>query len=278
MKKLVGVTFLSTVLVLGACGNSDSGDEAATETEENQVLTVGATNVPHAEILEFVAPVLAEEGIELEIETYNDYIIPNMALSDGDIDANYFQHIPFFEAQVEENDFDFVNAGAIHIEPLGAYSQRHTNLSDLPDGATILASSSVADHGRVLGILQEAGLIKVDESVDLVDASFDDIVENERDLQFEYEYDAALLTTLYQQDEGDVIFINSNFAVDQDLSPLDDAIALESSSSPYANIVAVRSEDAEDERIVKLVEVLRSEETQDFILEQWDGAVVPVSE
>ncbi|MDZ7834941.1 MAG: MetQ/NlpA family ABC transporter substrate-binding protein [Alkalibacterium sp.] len=242
-------------------------------TEESETLTVGATNVPHAEILEFVQPILEEEGIDLEIETYNDYVIPNLALSDGDLDANYFQHVPYFEAQVEENDYDFVNAGGIHIEPLGAYSNRHDDLSELPEGATILTSNSALITAVLLSVLSEAGLIEVDESVDLVDATFDDIVTNDLNLEFEYEYDAALLPTLYAEDEGDVFFINSNFAVDQGISPIEDSIALESSSSPYANIIAVRSEDASDERIERLVEVLRSEETQNFILETWDGAV-----
>ncbi|GAA0474921.1 MetQ/NlpA family ABC transporter substrate-binding protein [Alkalibacterium sp. s-m-22] len=292
MKKAIRLGLLSSAFLLAACGNGNgdtagdspdpaegNGNETTEETiEESQVLRVGATNVPHAEILEFIQPTLAEEGIELEIETYNDYIIPNLALSDGDIDANYFQHVPYFETQVEENDYDFANAGGIHIEPLGAYSNRHDSLEDLPEGATILASSSVADHGRILGILQDAGLITVDDSIDLIDASFDDIVENERNLQFEYEYDAALMTTLYAQDEGDVFFINSNFAVDQDISPVEEAIALESSSSPYANIIAVRSEDEDSELIARLVEVLRAEETQEFILDTWDGAVIPVDE
>lgn len=276
MKKIKGLVILSSALLLAACGNGE--DSAVEPSEETQTLTVGASNVPHAEILEFVSPLLAEEGIELEVETYNDYIIPNLALSDGDLDANYFQHVPYFESQVEENDYDFANAGGIHIEPLGAYSNKYDDLSDLPEGATILTSSSVSDHGRVLGILVDAGLVTVDDSVDLVDATFDDVVENDLNLQFEYEYDAALLPTLYTQDEGDVFFINSNFAVDNGISPVDDSIALESTSSPYANIIAVRSEDEEDERIAKLVEILRSEETQNFILETWEGAVVPVDE
>ncbi|OJF93756.1 MetQ/NlpA family ABC transporter substrate-binding protein [Alkalibacterium sp. 20] len=273
MNKIKGLVILSSALLLAACGN---GEEES--VEESQTLTVGATNVPHAEILEFAKPLLAEEGIELTIETYNDYVIPNLALSDGDLDANYFQHVPYFEGQVAENDYDFVNAGGIHLEPLGAYSNRYDDLSDLPEGATVLTSNSVADHGRVLSVLVDAGLIEVDDSIELVDASFDDITANDLDLQFEYEYDAALLPTLYAEDEGDLFFINSNFAVDQGISPVDDAIALENTSSPYANIIAVRSEDENDERIAKLVEVLRSEETQDFILETWDGAVLPVDE
>ncbi len=277
-----GTALLSTGLLLAACGNGEdtANEEAATNdaSTEETTLTVGASNTPHAEILEFVAPALAEEGITLEIERYSDYVIPNVALDEGDLDANYFQHVPFFEEAVETNDYDFENAGNIHLEPIGAYSLRHESLEDLPEGATILASNSVPDHGRVLSILEEAGLITVEEGVDLTTASFDDIAENPLNLEFEYEYDPALMATLLEQDEGDVVFINSNFAVDHDLNPLEDSIAIESTSSPYANLVAVRSEDANNEAIQRLVEELRAEATQEFILETWNGAVVPVTE
>lgn len=280
-KWIKGTAILGTGFLLAACGN-DQESEIDTGTDEDTVeettLRIGASNVPHAEILEFVAPTLEEEGIILEIERYNDYVIPNVALEEGDIDANYFQHGPFFEDAVAENDYDFVNAGGIHIEPIAAYSARHESLEDLPEGARILVSSNAPDYGRVLAILEEAGVITVENGVDLTTASFDDIAENPLDLQFEYEYDPALMPTLLENDEGDVVFINSNFAVDHDLRPLEDSIAVESSSSPYSNIIAVRSEDAENPAILRLVEVLRSEETQDFILETWDGSVVPVTE
>lgn len=283
-KWVKGTALLGTALLLAACGTDEGTEEGSDtasqneETTEETTLVVGASNTPHAEILEFVAPTLEEEGITLEIEPYSDYVIPNVALEEGDLDANYFQHGPFFEDAVAENDYDFVNLGGIHIEPIGAFSQRHDSLEDLPENATVLVSSSVPDHGRVLAILQEAGLITVEEGVDLTTATFDDIAENPLNLQFEYEYDPALMPTLLEQDEGDVVFINSNFAVDHDLNPLEDSIAIESSSSPYSNIVAARSEDAENPAIQRLVEELLSEETQQFILDEWGGSVVPVTE
>lgn len=273
-----GTALLGTGLLLAACGNGSESEEASSaEGSTETTLTVGASNVPHAEILEFVVPILAEEGINLEIERYSDYVIPNVALSEGDLDANYFQHGPYFEDAIAENDYDFVNAGNIHIEPIAGYSQRHESLEDLPEGATIITSNSVPDHGRILAILEEAGLITVEEGVDLTTASFDDVAENPLNLEFDYEYDPAITPTLFEQDEGDVIFINSNFAVDHDLHPLDDSIAVETSTA-YANLVAVRSEDAENEAIARLVEVLLSEDTQNFILETWDGSVVPVTQ
>ncbi len=274
-----GISLVGVGLLLAACGNEGATDTAedAKETEETTI-RVGASNVPHAEIIEHVIPTLEEEGITVEIERYNDYVIPNVALEEGDIDANYFQHEPFFEDAVAENNYDFVNAGSIHLEPIGAFSQRHENLEDLPEDATILVSSNAPDYGRVLAILQDAGLLTVEEDVDLTTASFDDIAENPLNLQFEYEYDPALMPKLLEQDEGDVVFINSNFAVDHDLNPLEDAIAIEKSSSPYGNVVAIRSEDEDNPAITRLIEVLKSEETQEFILDTWDGAVVPVTE
>lgn len=278
MKKSVFIKSLATVgaaLLLAACGNGGNSEEGASE---DTTIRIGASNTPHAEILEFAAPILEEEGYTLDITTYNDYVVPNVALEEGDLDANYFQHVPFFEAAVAENDYDFVNAGGIHLEPIGLFSQDYASLEELPDGATVLVSSNQPDWGRIIGIFQEAGLVSVDEGTDLTTATFDDITENPKNLKFEYENDPALMPTLYQQGEGDVVAINSNFAVDQGLDPLEDSIALESESSPYANIIAVRSEDAENPGILKLVEVLRSQEVQDYILETWDGAVVPVSE
>ncbi|MCM3513343.1 MetQ/NlpA family ABC transporter substrate-binding protein [Carnobacterium inhibens] len=279
MKKKTILSALATagvIVTLAACGNGN--EESNGSNAEDTTIKIGASNVPHAEILEFVQPILEEEGITLDITTYNDYVIPNVALDEGEIDANYFQHIPFFDAAVEENGYDFVNAGSIHIEPLAIFSQRYESLEDVEDGATVLVSNNQADWGRVIGIFQEAGLVTVKDGVDLTTATFEDIDENPKNLVFEYENDPALMTTLYQQDEAELIAINSNFAVDQDISPIDDSVAIESTSSPYANIIAVRSEDAEDPAILKLVETLKSKEVQDFILEEWDGAVVPVTE
>ncbi|MGE7366309.1 MetQ/NlpA family ABC transporter substrate-binding protein [Desemzia incerta] len=281
MKKSIFIKSLATVgaaLLLAACGNSENAGDTSDGNTEETTIKIGASNTPHAEILEFAAPILEEEGVTLDISTYNDYVVPNVALDEGDLDANYFQHVPFFEAAVAENDYDFVNAGGIHLEPIGLFSQEYTDLSELPDGATILVSSNQPDWGRIIAIFQEAGLVSVDEGTDLTTATFDDITENPKNLVFEYENDPALMPTLYTQGEGDIVAINSNFAVDQGLNPLEDSIALESESSPYANIIAVRSEDKDNEAITKLVEVLRSQEVQDYILETWDGAVVPVTE
>ncbi|MFB4163176.1 MetQ/NlpA family ABC transporter substrate-binding protein [Alteribacillus sp. JSM 102045] len=273
---------LTLILLLAACGGgeapgeSDNNGEDAGE-EENTELTVGASNVPHAEILEFASEKLAEEGIDLNIETFNDYIVPNQALAEGEIDANYFQHIPYFESQIEENDYDFENAGGVHIEPIGVYSQEYDSLDDLPEGAEIIMSSSVADHGRILMMLEEEGLITLKEGSG-INATIEDIEENPKDLNFRDDVEAATLPQAYQNGEGDAVLINSNYALDAGLSPREDAIAMEDEeNNPYVNIIAVRSGDEEKEEIQILLEVLHSDEVAQFIEEEYDGAVVPAT-
>ncbi|SDJ01304.1 MetQ/NlpA family ABC transporter substrate-binding protein [Natribacillus halophilus] len=280
---------LSTVLV--ACGaDEDAGDEEtadengeetdAADDEEPSELVVGATNVPHAEILEFADDLLAEEGIDLEIETFNDYALPNQALDNEDVDANFFQHRPFLADQLEEfEEYDIVEVSGVHIEPIGVYSQDYDSLDELPEEATILMSDSVADHGRVLTMFEEEGLIELAEG-EGVEATIDDIEENPQNFQFEPEYEAAILPQAYENNEGDAVLINSNFAIDHGLSPLEDSIESESADAdnPYVNIIAVNSEDEDDEDVATLVDVLQSDEVHDFMEEEYEGAVVPVEE
>ncbi|MGE6754297.1 MetQ/NlpA family ABC transporter substrate-binding protein [Rossellomorea sp. NPDC071047] len=273
MKKWVaGVIAATSIFGLAACG-SDSGSG-----KDEKELVVGASNIPHAEILEKVKPVLEEKGIDLQIETYQDYILPNKDLDNGDIDANYFQTTPYMDLQMKENEYDFVNAGGIHIEPIGVYSKKYKSLEELPEGATILMSNSVSDHGRILTLLEKKGLITLKDGVENTQAQLEDIKENPRNLQFDYEYEAALLPQMYENEEGDAVVINSNYAIDAGLKPLEDSIAIEDSNSPYVNVIAVNKGDESKEEVKALVEALRSKEIQDFINEEWDGAVVPVSE
>lgn len=272
MKKFVAGILLSvSAITLAACG-----DSGAVDSGDSKELKVGASNVPHAEILEQAKPLLEEQGIDLVIETYQDYILPNKNLESGDLDANYFQHIPYLESQIADNGYNFVNAGGIHIEPIGVYSKKYKSLEELPEGATILISNSVADHGRVLSMLEAEGLIKLADDVDKTKAEVKDIVENSKNLEFDAAYEAALLVQLYENDEGDAVLINSNYAIDAGISPLEDSIAIEKTDSPYVNIIAVQSGDEDNKEIKALVEVLKSKKIQDFISEKWDGSVVPV--
>lgn len=276
MKKIFGIaTTLLLTAALAACGtgsNSGSSDSSAAEGESTK-LVIGASVTPHAEILEQAKPLLAEEGIDLEIKTFDDYVLPNKALENGDIDANYFQHIPYLNKQIADNGYDFVNAGAIHIEPMGLYSKRISDISELEDGATVLTSTSESDWGRILTILQDADLITLKDGVDTETATFDDIAENPKNLEFKHDVDPSLLATAYQNDEADLIAINANFAFGIDLNPADDAVLLEADNSPYVNVIAVRSGDEDSDKIKKLIEVLHSDEIKDFVEEQWQGSV-----
>jgi len=277
MKKILG--FATTVLLtaaLAACGTgsiSSSSDSTTASSGENTKLVVGASVTPHAEILEQAKPLLAEEGIDLEIQTFDDYILPNKALENGDIDANYFQHIPYLNKQIADNGYDFVNAGAIHIEPMGLYSQRIDDIADLEDGATVITSNSESDWGRILTILQDADLITLKDGVDTETATFDDIAENPKNLEFKHDIDPSLLATAYQNDEADLVAINANFAFGIDLNPVDDSVLLEADNSPYVNVIAVRKGDENTDKIKKLVEVLHSDEIKDFVDQEWQGSV-----
>ena len=284
MKKLLAGLFLSVlVLALAACGagNKDeagSGDktEGSADTAENVTLKIGASNTPHAVILEKAKPILEKEGIDLEIEPYQDYVLPNQDLDSGEIEANYFQHIPYLEQQIKDNGYDFVNAGGVHIEPIGIYSKKYKSLEELPKGATILLSNSVADHGRMLSLLEAKGLIKLKDGIDKTAAEIKDIVENPKDFKFDANTAPELLVQMFENEEGDAVLINSNYAIDNGLNPIEDAIELEDKESPYVNIIAVRAGDENKPEIKKLLEVLKSKEIQDFIVKEWKGSVVPV--
>ncbi|MDG5471744.1 MetQ/NlpA family ABC transporter substrate-binding protein [Jeotgalibacillus sp. ET6] len=281
MKKWVTGTFAAaSIFALTACGSDNSaGEIEESEDGEPVELIVGASNVPHAEILEQAQPLLEEEGVDLVIETYQDYVLPNQDLDAGEIHANYFQHVPYLESQNadEELGYDLANAGGIHIEPIGVYSQKYDSLDELPDGAEIIMSNSVADHGRILTMLEAEGLIKLDPEVDKTVAEISDVQENPKNLEFVADVEASLLVQLYENEEGDAVLINSNYAIDAGLNPIEDSIAREDEDSPYVNVIAVNSGDEDNEAVQKLVEVLTSEEIQDFILEEWEGSVVPVS-
>ncbi|MDQ0219678.1 MetQ/NlpA family ABC transporter substrate-binding protein [Peribacillus cavernae] len=279
MKKLVSFALLLVVsIVLAACGTDNSNSNGAGDKEEPKKLVIGASNVPHAEILEEALPLLEKKGIELEIKPFQDYVLPNKALDEKELDANYFQHIPYLESQKKEHGYDFVNAGGIHIEPIGIYSKKHKKLEELPKGATIIMSSSVADHGRALSMLEANGLITLKEGIDKTTATVKDVAENKKNLKFKTDIEASLLTQVYENNEGDAVLINSNYAIDAGLNPVKDSIAIEDSNSPYVNVIAVRKGDENKEEIKALVETLRSKEIQDFIKKEYKGAVVPVSE
>lgn len=276
MKKFFGAVFVfSLILVLAACGSGSSDKKSS--SSDSKELIVGASNTPHAQILEQAKPILEKKGIKLKIVKYTDYVMPNKALDEGELDANYFQHKPYLELEEKEKGYKFADVGAIHIEPMGIYSKKVKDLKDLKDGAQILLSNSKSDWPRVIGIFVDEGLLTLKDGVKAQDATFDDIKDNPKNLKFKYDLDPAYLMTAYNNEEGDAVAINSNFVVDQGLNPTKDAIAIESKDSPYANIVVTKEENKDNKNVKKLVEVLHSKEIQDWITKEWGGAVVPVN-
>lgn len=274
LNKLTGLTSLvaASIITFSALSGSVSA-------QDEVVIKIGASPAPHAEILEEAADILAEEGIILDISIINDYVTPNRLLYEEELDANFFQHIPFLDIENDTHEYDLVNLGPVHIEPIAVYSNDYESLEDLPEGATILVSNNVADEGRILSFFVNAGLLEIDESVeDIVDATFDDITENPNNFDIDNNSAPELLVNLFEYNEGDAVIINSNFAIDGDLNPLEDSIAIEDGDSPYVNVIAVRSGDENREELLRLLEVLQSEEIQNFITETYDGAVIPVTE
>ncbi len=268
MKKLLkGLLGLSLVVFFSACSSD----------KEEAKLTVSATLDPHSKILEFAAPILAEEGIELEIVVLDNYYIFNQALNDGEVDANFFQHVPFYNEEVEANGYDIVNIGGVHIEPFGFYSKNITDVEDLDDGAEIIISNSVGDHGRILSILADAGVIELKDGVDAITATTGDIVSNPKNVTFT-EVNPELLITTYEEGEGDLVAINGNYAIQAGLNPTKDAVILEQADqdNPYVNIVVVQAGRENDEEIKALIRVLQSDEVKEYIEETYsDGSVIP---
>ncbi|SFC28372.1 D-methionine transport system substrate-binding protein [Bacillus sp. OV322] len=274
-KKWFAAFAASAALALGltACGTSDSGKSSS----DDKKLIVGASNIPHAKILEQAKPLLKKKGVDLEIKVFQDYILPNKALDNKEIDANYFQHIPYMESQMKDQGYKFENAGGIHIEPIGIYSKKYKKLQDLPKGGTIIMRDAVADEGRILSIFQQNGLIKLKPGVKKTDATIKDIVENPKKLKFQPNIEAGLLPQVYKKNQGDAVVINANYALDAGLDPVHDPIAVESGKdNPYVNIITVRKGDKNKKDIKTLVEVLHSKKIQDYITKTYKGAVLPV--
>lgn len=278
MKKFITALLALVVLTLAACGSSDDDKKDADKEGEVQTIKVGATSTPHAEVLEEAKPLLKDEGIELEIVDYQDYVLPNDDLASGDLDANYFQHIPYLEQTIKDNDYDLINIGNIHIEPMGVYSQDIKSIDDIKDGTEVVMSRSISDHGRILTLFESQGLIELDSDVDKDAAEVEDIVKNDKNLEFKAEVDPAFLPEIYETEKDVLVAINTNYAIEAGLQPMEDAIFIEGDDSPYVNIIAAREEDKDNDALKKLVEVLHNEEIQDFIKKEYDGAVVPVTE
>lgn len=271
----IAVLLLSVALLgaLTACGAEEpDADEASGEPT---VITVGASPTPHAEILEQVKDILAEDGYELEVVEYTDYVLPNTDLDAGELDANYFQHQPYLTDFNDENGTDIVSAASIHFEPLGLYRGKTSSLDDLSDGAKIAVPNDTTNEARALLLLQAEGLITLKDGSGL-SATVKDIVENPKNIEFVEVEAAAAPATLA---EVDFAVINGNYALSAGLSA-DDVVASEAADSEaaetYANIVAVRAGTENDAAIKALIKALTSEKVRAFIESEYEGGVVTV--
>lgn len=291
MKKLLALT-LALVLCLGlaACGggtstdtdtNADTSSDADTNGDaaangETITLTVGATPNPHAEILAQVKDDLAAEGIDLVVKEYSDYVVPNTAVEEGDLDANYFQHTPYMEKFNEENGTHLVSVGKVHYEPMGIYPGLTKTLEELPDDATIAVPNDATNEARALQLLAAQGLIELKEDAGL-NATPNDITSNPKNLQFK-ELEAAMLPQTAS--EVDLSVINSNFAMEGGMNPATDSLASEDADSEaaqtFANIIAVKEGHENDPAIQALVKALQSDKVKEYIEKTYSGAVVAV--
>ena len=270
-KKLltVSLTAALTIAALTANGVIVSADA------EKGTIKVAASATPHAEILEEAKPILEEEGWELDVTVFDDYVQPNLVVESGDFDANYFQHIPYLDNFNEEQGTHLVNAGGIHYEPFGIYPGTKEKLGDLEEGDTIAVPNDTTNEARALLLLQENGVITLKDGAGL-EATVKDIEENPKNIKIE-ELEAAQVSRV--KDEVAFVVLNGNYALQAGYSVSKDSIAHETSDSEaaktYVNIIAVKEGNEDSEAIKALVDVLKSDEIKDFINEKYDGAVVP---
>ena len=275
-KKSIVSIILSGILAVSlvGCGGAATTSSSSSAKGDDKVIKVGVSPEPHKKILDAAVPVLEKEGYKVEITEFNDYVLPNTALSEGELDANYFQHTPYLNEQNESRHLNLVSAGAIHLEPMGLYSKKIKSLDEIKDGATIAVPNDPSNEARALRLLAANKLIELKDG-ELVTPA--DITSNPKNIQFT-ELEAAAVPR--SVDDVDAAVINSNYAIPAGFNPTKDSIVIEDKDSeaakPYANIVAVRSGDENSEKIKALVKALQSEEVKKFINKEYDGAVIPV--
>lgn len=244
---------------------------AAAAPAAAEKLIVGATQVPHAEILEVVKPVLARQGVELDIKVFSDYVQPNLQLADKELDANFFQHQPYLDTFNKDRGTHLVGVGLVHVEPFGGYSRRVKNVAELKQGATVAIPNDPSNSGRALLLLQKQGLLKLKDASSITATPLD-VAENPRKLQFR-ELEAAILPRALG--DVDLALINTNYALEAGLVPTRDALFIEGADSPYANLVVAREDNRNAPAVRKLVEALHTDAVKQFIVEKYKGAVVP---
>jgi len=269
-KFLLGLAGLTLAAALVGCGTKeDSKEDQGKAIDENKIV-VGVTSGPHELIAEVAAKVAKEKGLEVELKSFSDYVLPNTSLAEGDLDANSYQHEPFLDTFNKDHDTDLVPVGKTILNPMGVYSEKYKSFEEIPDGATFGLPNDPTNGARALFVLQEAGYIKLKEGTGLT-ASIRDVEENKKNLKF-IELEAAQIPK--QLSEVDVAAINTNFALEAGINPKKDSILLESTDSPYVNYIVVRAENENDPTIKKFVEAYQSDEVRKFIEDEFKGSVI----
>ncbi|XZG68805.1 MetQ/NlpA family ABC transporter substrate-binding protein [Chitinibacteraceae bacterium HSL-7] len=236
-----------------------------------ETLNVAATAVPHAELLEFVKPQLAKQGVTLNVKVFTDYVQPNIQVAEKRLDANFFQHQPYLTEFNKGKGTSLVSVAGVHVEPFGAYSAKVKKLADLQEGATVAIPNDATNGGRALLLLDHAGVIKLKDNKNIL-ATPKDVVQNPKKLKFK-ELEAAMLPRVLNQ--VDLALINTNYALEAKLNPVKDALALEDKQSPYVNILVTRADNKDTPAIKKLAAALQTKEVRQFIEQKYKGAVVP---
>ncbi len=269
VKKLLSLTLtLALGVTLVGCGSK--GKVGSEVKGEDKVIAIGVSPEPHKAIVEnAIKPLLENQGYKVEIVEFSDYVLPNTALEEGEIDANYFQHVPFLEATVKEKSYDLSYTTKVHLEPMGVYSEKLDDIGAIKDGAEIAIPNDPSNGARALKLLAKNGVIEISEG-DLVTAK--DITSNPKNVKIT-ELDAEQLPRVLQDVE--LAVINTNYALEGGLNPLKDALVIEGIDSPYANIIAVRTEDKEKDKIKALTKAATSEEVKKYIEENYKGAIIP---
>ncbi|MFJ5751201.1 MetQ/NlpA family ABC transporter substrate-binding protein [Peribacillus frigoritolerans] len=275
MKKIkwLSVTVLTVVLlVLGACGsNEQTSSESKGDKDEEVTLKIGAASIPHAEILEFIAPDLEKQGVKLDVVISTDGIQTNQQTADKELDANFFQHTPYLEQVNKDSGLNLVNVKGVHIEPFGVYSKKIKSIGELSDGAKVAVPKDPVNFSRSLQLFAANNIIELDASKS-GDYTIEDITKNDKKIEF-IPVDSPLL--VHSLDDVEASAINTNYALEGRLKPLDDALIIEGKDSPYVNILVARPDNKDDKAIQKLANALTTEKVKEFILDQYEGAVVP---
>ena len=271
MKKFLTMTVLCAAVAVGLSGCGDKKDSAPAQSKQaSSTITVGATPVPHADILKFVQPELKKQGVEMKIIEFSDYVKPNLALSDKEIDANFFQHKPYLDSFAKDRGLKLSVLTAVHIEPMGVYSKKFKDVKSFGEGIKVAIPNDPTNGDRALKVLADAGFFGLKDGVGVNDTPAD-IINNPKKVQI-VEMEAAVLPRTL--DDVDFAVINSNFAMGVGLNPAKDSLFTEAKDSPYANVVAIREGDNREE-VKKLGAALTTPAVRDFIMKTYKGAVLP---